>query len=158
VVLGSIALLRSLPLVLAVGLQGLVAGCGPKTLVHPDGTPRAEGPQSWFDHREVGFWTFTYPNGALREQGRYADGHRVGVWEQWFPNGERRSRGERRYHPRTTASEREGMWILWHENGQRSASGTYRAGKREGHWDFSHPDGGLDGDRTGEYHDDVKLD
>jgi antitoxin component YwqK of YwqJK toxin-antitoxin module len=156
--LDSIARRQSLPLVLGLCLQSFLSSCGPKTIVYPDGTPRAQGHRSWFDEREVGFWTFTYPNGALREQGRYEDGHRVGVWEQWFPNGERRSRGARRYDPKTTAAEREGMWTLWHDNGQCSAVGVYRGGKREGHWDFSHPDGGLDGDRTGEYHDDVRID
>jgi antitoxin component YwqK of YwqJK toxin-antitoxin module len=135
-----------------------LGACRPKTLTYADGSPRAEGCVSWIDRREVGFWTFLYPNGALREQGRYEDGHRTGVWEQWFANGARRSYGERRYNRATRGSEREGMWTLWHANGQRAAAGTYRAGKREGHWDYSHPDGGLDGDRTGEYHDDVKLD
>lgn len=156
--LGSIALRGSLPLASGLCLLGGLSACAPRTITYPDGTARAEGHQSWFDQRKVGFWTFSYPNGALREQGRYEGGHRTGTWEQWFPNGERRSRGARRYHPETGASEREGMWTLWHDNGQRSAAGAYRAGKREGHWDFSHPDGGLDGDRTGEYHKDVKLD
>ena len=69
-----------------------------------------------------------------------------------------RSRGERRYHADTSSSEREGMWTLWHANGERAAVGAYVAGKREGHWDFTHADGGLDGDRTGEYHGDVRID
>jgi antitoxin component YwqK of YwqJK toxin-antitoxin module len=146
--------------VLAAGVcvHAVLCSCGPQTVSYADGTPRAEGARSRIDEREMGFWTFVYPNGQLREQGRYEDGRRVGVWEQWFPNGARRSRGERRFRPETSSSEREGMWTHWHPTGKRAAVGVYRAGKREGHWDFSHPDGGLDGDRTGEYHDDVKLD
>jgi antitoxin component YwqK of YwqJK toxin-antitoxin module len=135
-----------------------ISACQPKSITYPDGTQRAQGHVSWTDQRRVGFWTFSYPNGAVREEGRYADGHRIGTWLQWYPNGQMRSRGERRYDPETTGGEREGPWTLWHANGQIAASGAYRAGKREGHWDYSHPDGGLDGDRTGEYHADVKLD
>jgi antitoxin component YwqK of YwqJK toxin-antitoxin module len=139
-------------------IAAFVTACAPRTLTYNDGTPRAEGRVNWFDHRETGFWTYNFPNGALRERGRFEDGHRVGIWEQWFPNGLVRTRGERRFDPATNASEREGLWTLWHENGRVRASGVYRDGKREGHWDFSHPDGGLDGDRSGEYHDDVRID
>jgi antitoxin component YwqK of YwqJK toxin-antitoxin module len=134
------------------------SACARQSLHYSDGTLRAEGRISWPDRREQGYWSYCYPNGAVREQGRFEDGHRVGVWEQWFPNGALRTRGLRRYHPEIGSSEREGLWRQWHENGMIAATGSYRAGKREGHWDFTHPDGGLDGDRTGEYHEDVKID
>jgi hypothetical protein len=149
---------RALRLAIGTCVASLAAACAPKTIDYPGGTLRAEGRLSWLTHRETGYWTFNYPNGALRERGGYEDGHRVGVWEQWFPNGMPRTRGERRYDPSRRSSPREGLWTLWHENGRVMAVGPYRAGKREGHWDYSHPDGGLDGDRSGEYLDDVKID
>ena len=151
---GSLA--RAAPLALVAAT--LCGSCGEKAVYYPDGVARAEGRRTWPDRREQGFWSYAYPNGVLREQGRYEDGRRVGVWEQWYPNGRPRSRGERRYHADTSSSEREGMWTLWHANGERAAVGAYVAGKREGHWDFTHADGGLDGDRTGEYHGDVRID
>jgi antitoxin component YwqK of YwqJK toxin-antitoxin module len=143
---------------LALAPISLCAACGVRVVDYADGVPRAEGRRTWPERREQGFWSYAYPSGVLREQGRYEDGHRVGLWEQWYPNSLPRSRGERRYHPETSSSEREGVWTLWHANGERCAVGAYVAGKREGHWDFMHSDGGLDGDRTGEYHDDVRID
>ena len=54
--------------------------------------------------------------------------------------------------------EREGVWILWHENGMEAARGVFRGGLREGRWEYTNRDGGLDGVLSGEYHQDVKLD
>jgi len=136
----------------------LLASCARETRAWADGRKRLEGPVAWFGRRPEGLWTWWYPNGALREQGRYEDGRRTGVWVQWYPNGQRRSRGARRWNPATGASEREGAWIFWHENGAERAQGIFRAGRREGHWDYSLDVGGLDGVRTGEYHDDLRID
>lgn len=133
-------------------------GCTHKKLYYPDGLKRSEGDRSWFGNVEVGLWTYWYPNGELREQGRYDNGRRAGIWTQWFPNGQKRSQGERRHDDATLGSEREGAWTHWHENGEKQSSGVYRAGKAEGHWDHGLDNGGVDGDRTGEYHDNLKID
>ena len=143
----SAALLALLPL-----------ACARVVRTWPDGTKRAEGRLAWLAEVEDGFWTYWYPNGVLREQGRYDRGRRTSVWVQWFPNGQRRSEGRRSWIEATRASEREGPWIFWHENGTVRARGTFRAGAREGRWDYSLDDGGLDGLQSGDYHADRKID
>ncbi len=117
----------------------------------PTGKRRASGQVSAIDGREEGLWTFWFPDGQLREQGRYQDGVRVGRWKQWHANGQPRSEGERAWDESTHASERAGHWRFWYENGALEACGAYERGLREGSWDFYLDDGHLDGDRTGEY-------
>jgi antitoxin component YwqK of YwqJK toxin-antitoxin module len=78
-------------------------------------------------------------------------------WTQWYPNAQRRSRGRRAWDEASHSSPREGTWTFWYENGVVLGQGLYHAGRREGHWDYSLDDGTLDGDRTGEYHDDLRL-
>lgn len=141
-----------------IALATFGLACGPDVLRYADGTKRCEGRTAWLSGVEDGFWTYWYPNHLVREQGRFEHGHRTGLWEQWFPDGSRRSQGERRWNEQTSASEREGLWMFWHANGTRSAVGLFRAGKREGHWDYTLNQGGFDGERTGEYSDDFKID
>lgn len=118
---------------------------------------RIEGRTERLTGRETGEWTWSYPNGTQRERGTLEDGHRVGTWSQWWSNGERRSEGRRDYDARTRTSPREGPWTFWHPNGAIAARGIYRAGRREGAWEYSLDDGRLDGDRSGLYHDDLKI-
>lgn len=134
----------------------LAAGCAPTVRAWPDGVRRSEGRLSR-DGREHGLWTYWYPNGALRERGRYERGLRVGTWEQWYATGIRRSVGPRTWDPHAAASVREGLWTFWHENGEREARGVFRRGAREGRWDYQRDDGGFDAARSGEYHEDVLL-
>lgn len=150
--------MRAARRVCAIGLALAPLSCGQVVRTWPDGTQRAEGRIDRIAGAEEGLWTYWYPTGSLREQGRFDAGRRAGVWIQWFPNGRRRTQGERRWNAPTGASEREGAWTFWHENGVVHARGTFRAGAREGHWDYGLDDGGLDGLRTGEYHDDRKID
>lgn len=121
------------------------------------GTPRFEGALSRLAGTREGPWTFWFPNGELREQGRYDGGRRVGVWKQWYSNGQPRSEGEREPSASEDASPRTGYWRFWFENGALEAQGVCAHGLREGHWDYYLPDGELDGDRTGEYHLDQIL-
>jgi len=121
------------------------------------GTPRFEGTQARFSGAREGPWKFWFPNGQLREQGRYEDGLRVGPWKQWYANGELRSEGEREADRVQGVSPRAGCWRFRFENGALEAQGVFVHGLREGHWDYYLPDGDLDGDRTGEYHLDQLL-
>jgi antitoxin component YwqK of YwqJK toxin-antitoxin module len=125
--------------------------------MHLEDVERSVGRRSPTTRAEEGFWTYWYPNGALREQGRYIGGRRVGEWEQFHANGVRWARGCRAWNPATGACERVGLWTFWYSNGQREARGVFVAGRREGHWEYAHRDGSLDGDRSGEYHDDVRF-
>lgn len=146
-----------------LALAGLLAaaasaGCSRRALYYEDGTKRSDGRVAWTSGREEGSWSYWFQNGERRESGAFRDGHRTGSWTQWYPNGQRRARGDRAWNAETGASEREGPWTFWHENGEIRARGVYRAGKREGHWEFALDDGTLDGDQVGEYHDDRKID
>lgn len=123
----------------------------------PGDTPRHEGLVSRLDGEREGLWTFWFPSGALREQGRYSGGLRVGRWKQWHANGEPRSEGPRTPDLARRESPRSGYWRFWFENGELEAQGVFVDGLREGHWDYHLTDGQLDGDRTGEYHLDQLL-
>jgi hypothetical protein len=136
-----------------------LAGCARDAEYYPGGLRRADGDIGSDDAatREDGTWTWWYPNGERRESGTLDHGRRVGEWTQWYPNAQRRSQGMRMFDPAAHASPREGSWTFWYENGVVLGRGLFHAGRREGHWDYSLDDGTLDGDRTGEYHDDLRL-
>ena len=136
----------------------MLSSCNQRTLYFEDGSRRSSGSASRTSGLEEGTWSTWYPNGERRESGEFRAGQRVGIWTQWYPDGQRRSRGERVWQPAHHASPRSGSWTFWHVNGEVLAHGVYRDGQREGHWDYSLEDGTLDGDHTGEYHDDRKLD
>ncbi len=123
----------------------------------PTGEVRMEGARGRWSNEPVGTWTWSYPGGSARERGTLTDGHRTGEWMQWWSNGEKRSLGRREYDTTTRTSPREGAWTFWHPNGSVAARGIYRRGSREGAWEYSLDDSRLDGDRSGIYHDDVKL-
>lgn len=145
--------------VLAACALTALQGCARDAEYYPDGVRRAQGRVQGDDagEREDGAWTWWYPSGERRESGTLDHGRRVGEWTQWYPNAQRRSQGLRVYDPATRSSPREGSWTFWYENGFVLGCGLYHAGRREGHWDYSLDDGSLDGDRTGEYHDDQRL-
>ena len=151
---GAALVVRALVLV----LLATALACSREVREHPGGVKRSAGRRLWLGGVEDGLWTYWYPSGGLREQGRYVRGRREGVWEQWYPNGVPRSRGRRAWNAAEGRGEREGVWTFWHENGLRHAVGVFRAGRREGHWDFDLKDGRLDAARTGEYHDGVRID
>jgi antitoxin component YwqK of YwqJK toxin-antitoxin module len=154
-----------LVLVLVVLIAIAASGCGGDVEYWPDGVRRAQGRIAFHTEgraearveRETGPWTWWFQNGERREAGTLEHGRRTGTWTQWYPNGQRRSQGLRVWDEESRASVREGVWTFWHENGERSAAGVYETGRREGHWDYTLDDGSLDGDRTGEYHDDQRI-
>ena len=152
---------RARSLFCGTALALAISGCKPDVEYWSDGVRRAQGRVAGSSPdvlaRETGPWTWWYPNGDRREQGTLENGRRTGTWTQWYPNGQRRSQGLRAWDDASRASVREGVWTFWHENGERSAVGVYRAGRREGYWDFTLDDGSLDGDRTGEYHHDQRI-
>lgn len=138
-------------------LSGLAA-CQRAEVRHwPTGAPRSEGRRARLSGLEEGLWTYYYPNGQRREEGRYEAGRRVGRWREWHSNGAPRAEGERHWLASSGASPRDGLWVLWYEEGSTEGRGVYRAGLREGHWDYFRHDGSLDHERTGEYHDDQLL-
>jgi hypothetical protein len=123
----------------------------------PAGTPRFAGSVSRLAGTREGLWTFWFPSGEPREQGRYSGGLRVGRWKQWHANGQPRSEGERESDPALWSSPRTGCWRFWFESGELEAQGVFVHGMRAGHWDYHLTDGELDGDRSGEYHLDQIL-
>jgi hypothetical protein len=135
---------------LALGLLLALASCE-RRRAWADGTPRFEGALTPLGGERTGEWTFRYPDGSLREQGRYEDGRRVGTWRQWWPEGTLLSEGERRPAAEHPGSPREGVWSFWHRGGTLAARGAYRAGLREGEWVFHAEDGALDEQRSGLY-------
>ncbi|MBK7645536.1 MAG: hypothetical protein IPJ19_21300 [Planctomycetes bacterium] len=122
-----------------------------------DGELRFEGRVSRLDGEREDLWTWWFPNGERREQGRLEHGQRAGKWRQWYANGQRRSEGEREPSADGRASPREGFWQFWFENGEQSAKGVFIHGLREGHWDFYLTSGKLDGEHSGEYHLDQRI-
>jgi hypothetical protein len=147
-----------------LGRAGLLLACASLAACHKHvernwsaGTPRYQGEISRLDGREEGVWTFWFPNGQMREQGRFERGLRVGRWRQWHANGVARCEGERTPAPDGSASLRTGYWRFWYESGELEGQGSFVAGEREGHWDYHLTDGRLDGDRSGEYHLDQRL-
>ena len=142
--------------VLALAL--VLAGCQRRVeRTWPTGRQRSAGHVSLLTGREEGLWTYWFPDGHLREQGRYEDGVRVGRWKQWHANGAPRSEGERRFDRARRASPRTGFWRFWYENGKLEGCGTCVDGLREGRWEYFLEEGGLDGDRSGEYYHDELL-
>lgn len=138
-----------------VGL--LLAACVGCTRIeetwYDSGVLRSRGPVDIFGGERHGEWIFQHPNGEPKERGRYDHGLRTGTWTQWFPDGQARSRGLRVPDRATGTSPRHGPWIFWHENGIVAARGIYEHGSREGLWELSIDDGGLDGDHSGVHHE-----
>jgi len=145
---------------------GLFAGCSREAQYYAEGSKRFEGSvqrslgavDAAWSPVEDGEWTYWFPNGERRESGRYENGRRTGLWTQWYPHGQRRSQGARAWNGEARAALREGPWTFWYASGEIESRGVYRAGQREGQWEFTHDDGGLDGDKTGQYHDDRRID
>jgi hypothetical protein len=135
----------------ALGLLLLAAGCARDERSWPDGTPRFAGGLTLVGGERDGPWRFHYPDGALREEGRYDDGRRVGTWRTWHRNGQLASQGERRWNDATSASEREGPWEFWRDDGSPSARGAYGAGLREGEWAVFDEEGALVEKESGRY-------
>lgn len=144
---------------LAALALALLASCSREVVrAGRTGGLRLAGAETCTARAETGTWSWWYPDGELREQGSYEHGRRAGVWTQWYPNGQKRAQGERRFCASTGRSEREGVWVFWHPNGREAARGLYCAGLRCGLWEYTNQDGGLDGDASGEYDADRKLD
>ena len=52
---------------------------------------------------------------------------------------------------------RDGPWISYYDNGQLWWEGSYRDGEREGSWFFYNENGTVNGEKTGNYKDGVKV-
>jgi len=142
---------------LALASVGLTACGGRVERAWPDGVARFEGALTAGGERD-GEWSFHYPDGSQREQGRYDDGRRIGVWRQWHKDGQLISEGARSFNAASSASEREGPWTFWFPDGTVLASGRFGAGRREGPWEFFDEDGRPDPERTGTYVDGERTD
>ncbi|MBL7981674.1 MAG: toxin-antitoxin system YwqK family antitoxin [Flavobacteriales bacterium] len=120
--------------------------------------------------RKQGYWKFVapatekpgYPDGALVEEGRYANSKRVGVWRRYWPNGKvmseinyqmGRPKGEyKTFYPNGKVEE-QGTWDLdrntgkfqrWHPNGQLAQDFVFNAyGVRDGEQKYYHENGKL---------------
>jgi antitoxin component YwqK of YwqJK toxin-antitoxin module len=120
--------------------------------------------------RKQGYWKFVapatekpgYPNGALVEEGRYANSKRVGIWRRYWPNGTvmseityqfGRPRGEyKTYYPNGKVEE-QGSWDLdrntgtfqrYHANGKLAQDFVFNAhGVRDGEQRYFHENGQL---------------
>jgi len=147
---------RALPY-LVLGLAVVLSGCREEITWHRNGVRHASGPVA-LDRLRTGTWRFWYPSGQLREEGRYADGHRVGVWTQWHPGGQKASAGQRVWDPERGASLREGPWTFWWPNGNVRARGRFERGLRTGPWEVRIDTGRLDPERSGVYAAGERLD
>lgn len=149
---------RSRPQLAAWALLAMCAGCTRvEETWYDSGVLRSRGPVDVLSGERHGEWLFQHPNGEPKERGSYEHGLRTGVWTQWFPDGQPRSRGLRVPDRASGSSPRQGPWIFWHENGIVAARGIYERGSREGIWELSIDDGGLDGDHSGVHHEGVLL-
>ena len=149
------------PPVLAAIALAVVGGCGRTgSRVDPSGIVRASGPVD-LAGRPHGPWSLRYPDGELRERGRFERGRRAGEWTDWYPNGQRRSQGLRtplsgREHPAASprgpgGSVRVGPWRFWYSNGVLQGEGRYEGGLAEGEWRWWEPTGEPDPERSGSY-------
>ena len=93
--------------------------------------------------RKQGYWRFVapeaekpgYPDGALVEEGRYANSKRVGVWRRYWPNGNVMS--EITYQmgrPR-------GEYTIFYPNGKVEESGSWDLDRNTGSFQRYHPNG-----------------
>ncbi len=78
-----------------------------------------------------GVWEFWWPNGNMKERGKYSFGWKEGRWTSWWPNGVKQSEGY--YADGDNASEegrRQGWWDDWKEDGKpdQHKSGNYHHG------------------------------
>jgi hypothetical protein len=145
-------------LLFLAAVSPLLTGCAEHVeKVWPDGTARFDGAVTIEGERD-GEWSFHYPDGSLREQGRYDNGQRIGTWRQWHKDGQLISEGERRFDAGTSASERQGAWTFWYADGTVRARGLFSAGRREGPWEFFDEEGLADPEQTGSYVDGERTD
>lgn len=94
--------------IFAVGVM-LSAGCNNSTADHTTDasqevnaadTSKLDGPWkeykdsvlvargSYKNGKQVGTWTFWYPNGQIREEGHFRKGKKDGIWVQWYKDGD----------------------------------------------------------------------
>lgn len=117
---------------LALAALALVlTACGRVEARWPDGTPRHAGRLDLHGERH-GEWVFHYPDGSLRERGRYDHGRRTGLWRQWHRGGELASEGERSWDEAIHASRRVGPWSFWDPDGTLRARRTYGVHPEDG--------------------------
>lgn len=73
--------------------------------------------------QKEGNWKSYYPNGNLKDSGRYKKATKDGYWVSWYENGTLESKGTYYFNSQ------EGEWHYFHENGQPSTIETYKNNK-----------------------------
>ncbi|GDY14249.1 hypothetical protein LBMAG53_31270 [Planctomycetota bacterium] len=132
-------LLRS-PLVM-LGLAGALhlIGCAAG-----DGRPAPTTPTAQADRqgstasggKQTGQWTYTYPDGAKKASGSFANDVQEGPWTWWWPDGVT-VKHQGAYH----SGQRTGSWRHFHANGKPASSGSYRLDRQDGTWTYFTTDG-----------------
>ncbi len=120
--------------------------------------------------RKQGYWRFVapatekpgYPDGALVEEGRYANSKRIGTWRRYWPNGKVMS--EITYK----MGRPKGEYTTYYPSGKVEESGSWDLDRNTGRFQRYHPNGKLaqdfvfneNGQRDGEqkyYHENGQL-
>ncbi len=70
-----------------------------------------------------------YADGALMEEGTFANDRKHGRFTEWYASGTRRAEGD------YVDGERHGAWTLWWETGAIKSRGAYDRGARTGAWE-----------------------
>lgn len=86
--------------------------------------------------KQVGTWTYRYPDGALRAEGAWADDLQTGPWRWWYADGSPQHAGSY-----GAGGLRSGRWRSWHPSGHLASEGAYRDDRADGLWRHWHADG-----------------
>ena len=85
--------------------------------------------------KKIGRWLVCRELAGPQARGRYEGDRRTGAWTFFTVDGQRTAVGHYR------GSKRDGAWTFIADDGKATASrGTYRAGRRHGHWRVFGPD------------------
>lgn len=108
-----------------------------------------------------GEWTYYFPGGAVRAQGRYLDGLPDGRWVFYFRTGQVQRRedyklgvpdgtvmrgwpnGQEQLVGQVEQGVRVGLWRTWYENGQTESAGEFHEDRQDGEWRYWDEQGHL---------------
>ncbi|HZI15463.1 MAG TPA: hypothetical protein VE153_34140, partial [Myxococcus sp.] len=109
----------------AAGARGSRQGESDEVSRYPDGRPRWEKVTEADGHQRYRAW---YPDGTLREEGRYREGAPDGLWRGFAPNGTPVWEG------RFDGGNRVGVWQAWYEDGTRRSRHGFGAWRFARFW------------------------
>lgn len=89
-----------------------------------------------------GHFVFRHSNGAVKQEGAYAEGNKTGLWTAYSEKGAKWWQGSFDEDRKT------GDWIIWHPSGGVATRGRYLDGERVGTWELFDPDGNAKGVET----------